>query len=317
MSESTPFPYQRVALVALAASAVGLSSVLLLMGEMDDFLRSYVLVAIVSVLLWFVLAKRLRGESVWFAAIIGLLSPVIACLALAPLGIGFVWAVGLAEAWYFTLPIALFTGVVMHRAVNEAQWANVFSALEWPSPRQLLSLFAIPSERNLDGSEQENRMREITVQRRFPTYDFALRTSSPVPHTANVLEAFLQNQIRPTGFVLTDPRVDGQVFGSTFTLRRREASFGGSVAPYAEGQMIPDESGTIVLVRVRIPFFWWFFDVFMLVVFVVLIASSPAWETVVGVLFVGVFLLVLSVGPMWVEGSQLCRLLDRALPPSA
>ena len=88
------------------------------MGEMDDFLQSYWLVAIVSVLLWFVLAKRLRGQPAWVAVIIGLLSPGIACLALAPVGIGLVWALFLAKAWYFTLPIALATGLAMHRVVN-------------------------------------------------------------------------------------------------------------------------------------------------------------------------------------------------------
>lgn len=123
MANTTVFPYQRVALVALVAAAVGVASILLPMGEMDDFLKSYWLVAIVSVLLWFVLAKRLRGQPAWVAAIIGLLSPGIACLAVAPVGIGLVWALFLAKAWYFTLPIALATGLAMHRVVNETQRA--------------------------------------------------------------------------------------------------------------------------------------------------------------------------------------------------
>ena len=120
MAESNSLPYPRIASVALVASAVGLASILLPIGEMDDFLKSYVLVAIVSVLLWFVLAKRLRGQPLWVGACIGLLSPVIACVALAPVGIGIAWAFFLAEAWYFTLPVALATGVAMHRVVNEA-----------------------------------------------------------------------------------------------------------------------------------------------------------------------------------------------------
>src|SRR5688572_12655172 len=120
MADTIAFPYQRVASVALVASAVGLAAILLPIGEMDDFLRSFWLVAIVSVLLWFVLAKRLRGQSLWFAATIGLLSPLIACLLLAPVGIGLAWALFLAKAWYVTLPIALATGLAMHRVVNEA-----------------------------------------------------------------------------------------------------------------------------------------------------------------------------------------------------
>ncbi|HVR40727.1 MAG TPA: hypothetical protein VMU84_16645 [Thermoanaerobaculia bacterium] len=87
---------------------------------MDDFLTSFLLVAIVSVPLWFVLARRLKGQPVWVAAVVGLLSPVIACLVLVPVGIGLVWALFLAKAWYFTLPIAFGTGLVMHRVVNEA-----------------------------------------------------------------------------------------------------------------------------------------------------------------------------------------------------
>ena len=106
------------------ASAVGLASILVPIGEMDDFLKSYVLVAIVSVLLWFALARRLRGQPVWVAVAVGLLSPVIACLVLAPVGIGLVWAVFLAKAWYFTLPIAVSTGLAMHRVVNDARIAN-------------------------------------------------------------------------------------------------------------------------------------------------------------------------------------------------
>jgi hypothetical protein len=109
----------RVATVALIASAVGVVSILLPMGEMDDFLRSYWLVAVVSVWLWSTLAKRLIGQPLWMGALIGLLSPLIACLALFPIGIGFIWAIGLAQAWYFTLPIALATGLTVHHIVNE------------------------------------------------------------------------------------------------------------------------------------------------------------------------------------------------------
>lgn len=120
----TDFPYQRIALLALVASALGVASVLLPIGEMDDFLKSYWLVAIVSVLLWFVLAKRLRGRPAWVAAIVRLLSPVIACVVLAPVGIGLVWALFLGEVWYFTLPLALATGLAMHHVVNERPRAN-------------------------------------------------------------------------------------------------------------------------------------------------------------------------------------------------
>ncbi len=120
-TDTPSFPYRHVAAVALVASAVGLAFILLPMGEMDDFLKSYVLVAIVSVLIWFVLARPLRGRSMWFAATAGLFSPVVACLAAIPIrGIGFFWALFLIKAWYFTIPIALATGLAMHRVVNAA-----------------------------------------------------------------------------------------------------------------------------------------------------------------------------------------------------
>lgn len=118
MSSTPPLPYSRVVLAALVASAVGLTSILLPIGEMDDFLKSYVLVAIVSVGLWIALAKRLRGRPVWIGAVTGLLSPILACLALAPVGIGILWTFFLAQTWYFTIPIALATGLAMHRIVN-------------------------------------------------------------------------------------------------------------------------------------------------------------------------------------------------------
>ena len=49
MSYGSRPPYWRIASVALVASAIGVASILLPMGEMDDFIRSYWLVAIVSV----------------------------------------------------------------------------------------------------------------------------------------------------------------------------------------------------------------------------------------------------------------------------
>ena len=77
-----------------------------------------------------------------------------------------------------------------------------------------------------------------------------IRTSHSVRENADLLESYLANQKRPSGFVIQDPRLEGQVNGSTFSLRAHGAWMWGSLVPKIEGEIIPNEAGSDVLVEV-------------------------------------------------------------------
>jgi hypothetical protein len=152
---------------------------------------------------------------------------------------------------------------------------------------------------------------KILVQRRFPTYDFSLEISLSATEASKRLDEYLSHQERPKGFVLSDPRVDGNVSGSTFALRRRQSGFGGSVSPYAEGYFVPEGSRSRAYVRVQIPLWWWLFDVALLIGVLVSFEFSFGWPMVGALVLLGAFTLLLSAGPIWVEASQLKALLEK------
>ncbi len=96
----------------------------------------------------------------------------------------------------------------------------------------------------------------VLVTRRIPTYQFVIRTSRSVRENAQLLESYLINQKRPRGFVVYDPRLAGQVSGSTFSVRQYGAWMWGSLIPTIEGEMIPNEDGSDVLVEVAHDGIW-------------------------------------------------------------
>ena len=155
------------------------------------------------------------------------------------------------------------------------------------------------------------RGHRLWIQRRFPTFDFVLRTTLLPKEAASKLELFLSQQERPAGFVLTDSRVDGEVFGATFRLRRREAGFGGSVRPYVEGYFVPAEEGSHVYVRIQISRWWWLFSAIVFVTLLTVQISRPDTETFVPLALVGIAIPLVSAIPIWFEGSQMIKLMRR------
>ena len=153
----------------------------------------------------------------------------------------------------------------------------------------------------------------LTIHRRFPTFDFVLDTDLSPKEVASKLELLLSRQERPKGFILTDPRVDGDVCGATFRLQRREAGFGGSVRPYAEGYTVPTERGSQVFVRVQISGWWWLFSATIVVVVFAMNGAhldAEAFSLVASLLIVLVFV---SAVPVWLEGAQMIRLMRRVI----
>jgi hypothetical protein len=161
----------------------------------------------------------------------------------------------------------------------------------------------------------------ISIQRRFPTYDFVLNTSLSVVEASAKLDSFFSHQERPKGFVLTDPRVDGTVSGPTFSLRRRQSGFGGSVSPYADGYFVPAPGGASAVVRVQIPAWWWLFDIAAIIAVLSTFEFSFSWATLGAVAVTALFLIALSIGPVWAEAPQVARVLQSVLaqdsPPNS
>jgi hypothetical protein len=155
--------------------------------------------------------------------------------------------------------------------------------------------------------------RALIVQRRFPTYDFVAPTRFSVAEASKRLDNFLSNQERPRGFLLSDPRVAGSVSGSTFTLRRRESSLGGSVAAFAEGYLVPADMGSNVYIRVQLPASWWAFDVLMPVIVFV----NFGWTLRGVAVATGMVVVLLGVRAASIafEASQIAGVLRRVLGP--
>ena len=84
---------------------------------------------------------------------------------------------------------------------------------------------------------------------------------------------------------------------------------GGSVRPRLDGYFVPGENGTLVVARVEVPKFWWFFDAFMLFVFFLTVGFS--WYSVMASPLFIALLLLISMLPTWAEGPQAARLLRR------
>lgn len=153
----------------------------------------------------------------------------------------------------------------------------------------------------------------MRVLRRFPWYDFMFETERSVAAASSDLEAFLNRQERPRGFVLSDPRAYGKVYGATFTFRRRESGFGGSMAPYVDGYFVPAERGAEVFVRVQVPTWWWIFEGVVFVGFLISLGWPVTPTEVLGLSFFGIALVLSSIAPCWIEGKLVARLLRKLL----
>lgn len=153
----------------------------------------------------------------------------------------------------------------------------------------------------------------MRVLRRFPWYDFMFATERSVAAASSELEAFLNRQERPRGFVLSDPRAFGKVYGATFTFRRRESGFGGRVSPYVEGHFVPAGSGAEVFVRVQMPILWWLFGAVAFTGFLISLEWPVTFTEVLGLSFFGTSFVLLSIAPCWFEGWYVARLLRKIL----
>ena len=154
----------------------------------------------------------------------------------------------------------------------------------------------------------------MRVIRRFPTYDFILETTASTSQASAELENFLLHQKRPKGFVLSDPRVDGVVAGSTFTVHRRESGMGGSVSPYFEGYFVPADGGCDIFVRVTMPAWWWLFDLGIALLAFFSIGSGSVVQGLLMSAMIGAVAVGITIAAIWHEGSQAEALLQRLLP---
>jgi hypothetical protein len=90
---------------------------------------------------------------------------------------------------------------------------------------------------------------EIVVQRRFPTYDFVIRT--PLA-TAAVMSVLQRAIIEPRWYLSLrpSPLLVGKVDGSTFKCRPETTMFGGNAVPLVRGQIVTRaDGGTDILIR--------------------------------------------------------------------
>lgn len=117
-----PLPYGRIVLVALAGSALGTVTLLAPIGELDDFVGVEVLCALLSMPLWILLARVIRGRSAWVAAVLGALSPLLVSVVIPPLGLA--WLYLLSEWWYLTVLAGAGTGLGVHWVVHDGFFAG-------------------------------------------------------------------------------------------------------------------------------------------------------------------------------------------------
>lgn len=92
---------------------------------------------------------------------------------------------------------------------------------------------------------------QLIVTKRLPRYEFVIRTKRSVQENSELLERYIRTEPRPRGFWFLDPRLDGQVSGSTFEISQHNVWLWGSVIPVIEGEIIPNEEGSDVVVQVR------------------------------------------------------------------
>src|ERR1051325_8622188 len=92
-------------------------------------------------------------------------------------------------------------------------------------------------------------MTGLIVTKRLFAYEFVIRTHRSVRENVTRLEQYLARP-RPKGFFLSDPRFNGRLFGSTFSLRPYDALLWGTQVPGIEGIFVPSEEGSDVVVRV-------------------------------------------------------------------
>jgi hypothetical protein len=87
------------------------------------------------------------------------------------------------------------------------------------------------------------------LTRRPFSYEIEIKTSRTVQENADLLRRFLEDQKGSSGLVLLDPRIEGSVYGPTFTLQRRGAAWWGA-APDMDGAFVPTARGSDVRLTV-------------------------------------------------------------------
>ena len=93
---------------------------------------------------------------------------------------------------------------------------------------------------------------QATVVRGLFSYELQIRTNRAVQQNSDLLQRHLAEQKRPKGFVVQDPRLDGTLFGATFTLYQHDAMWWG-ITPQVEGSFIPTSRGSDILVNIDWP----------------------------------------------------------------
>jgi hypothetical protein len=160
---------------------------------------------------------------------------------------------------------------------------------------------------------------ELIVHRRLPTYQFIIRTSRSVRENSDLLEKYLANQPRPRGFVISDPRLEGNVLGSTFFVREYGSWMWGSMVPSIEGEFVPGERGSDVVVEVgHSRAALWSMGAFVVFSAASMVATDGVhFETIP---LLGFFVLVATVVvlvPVVFQGSYAARLLAGIFAPAA
>jgi hypothetical protein len=87
------------------------------------------------------------------------------------------------------------------------------------------------------------------LARRLFSYEIEINTSRTMQENLDLFRRFLENQKDSSGFVLLDPRLEGSVYGQTFTLNRSGAAWWGP-APDMDGAFVPTARGSDVTLTV-------------------------------------------------------------------
>ena len=100
--------------VAAAAGVVGAEAILFFEEGIAGLLAYPPFYAIPSIIPWSILYRLVLNRSLVRAAMVGILSPVVACILFLPFYfVGFVWAIYLIRYWWVTLPVGIGTSLLI------------------------------------------------------------------------------------------------------------------------------------------------------------------------------------------------------------
>jgi hypothetical protein len=123
MAESKMRTLLIATIIAAAAGMIGGGAILFF--EQQGPLRPAPFYALPSILTWIVLHRFVRNRSIIRAVIIGLLSPLAACIIFLPLyAVPLIWALFLARYWWITLPIAIGTSLLIQLCISDYENAS-------------------------------------------------------------------------------------------------------------------------------------------------------------------------------------------------